>query len=132
MDILSPANNDPIGQALSLQPIDTFEVVPAQSSTPNVSSDFEYARGNMINILEKGNEALGDMLGFAQQSQHPRGYEVVAALIKTLSETNKDLLELSKKRKDIEGSDGPSTVNNNLFVGSTSDLLKLLKKNNAT
>lgn len=126
----SQKNNDIIGQSLDLRPIDTFDVIEAKAEPENkVDSDFEYARGNMISILEKGNEALSDMLDFAQQAQHPRGYEVVATLIKTLAETNKDLLELSKKKKDLEGDTGPSTVNNNLFVGSSAELLKMLKSN---
>ena len=110
--------------------MDTFDIVEAKTETESrVKDDFEYARGNMIAILERGNEALSDMLDFAQQAQHPRGYEVVATLIKTLAETNKDLLELSKKKKDLEGESGPSTVNNNLFVGSSAELLKMLKSN---
>ena len=72
------------------------------------------------------------MLDVAQRSQHPRGYEVVATLINSLASANKDLLDLIKKKKDLEQSNngGPSTVNNNLYIGSTADLLKLLKKPN--
>ena len=64
-------------------------------------------------------------------SQHPRSYEVVATLVKAVADANKDLLELSKKRKELEKEDngGPKTVNNNLYLGSTADLLKLLKDN---
>lgn len=129
MDTSSPERNDAISDALDLRPMETFDVVETKQPESTVQSDFEYARGNMISILEKGNEALNDMLEFAQRSQHPRGFEVVAGLIKTLAETNKDLLDLSKKKKDIEGTDGPTTVNNNLFVGSSADLLKMLKSN---
>lgn len=129
MDTSSPERNDAISDALDLRPMETFDVVESKQPESTVQSDFEYARGNMISILEKGNEALNDMLEFAQRSQHPRGFEVVAGLIKTLAETNKDLLDLSKKKKDIEGTDGPTTVNNNLFVGSSADLLKMLKSN---
>lgn len=132
MDTSSPVNKpDPIGEALDVTPLPTYEVVEAVKEQPSteVNADYHYARGNMINILEKGNEALSDMLSFAQQSQHPRGYEVVATLIKTLAETNKDLLELAKQRKELEAESGPSTVNNNLFVGSTTELLKMLKTN---
>ena len=130
MDTSSQGSNDSIGKTLDLRPIETFEVVPTVEPTSStVSGDFDYARGNMVNILEKGNEALSDMLEFAQRSQHPRGYEVVATLIKTLAETNKDLLELSKKKQELEGEKGPSTVHNNLFVGSSAELLKMLKSN---
>ena len=72
------------------------------------------------------------MLEVAQMSQHPRSFEVVAELIKTMAETNKDLLELSKRKKDLDESDAksPQTINNNLFVGSTSELTKLIKQQN--
>ena len=113
----------------------TLDLVPLNQAKPkndNISDDYEYARGSMINVIEKGQEALSDMLDVAQRSQHPRGYEVVATLINSLASANKDLLDLIKKKKDLEQSNngGPSTVNNNLYIGSTADLLKLLKKPN--
>jgi hypothetical protein len=124
--------NDPIGNALDLDPM--YQVLPAASKkAEDIPSDYQYARGNIINILEKGNEALDGMLDVAQQSQHPRAYEVVAGLIKTLSDTNKDLLELAKRTKELERSDNdssPQTINNNLFVGGTAELQKLIKQNN--
>ena len=122
--------NDPIGNALDLDPM--YQVLPAVGKkAEDISSDYQYARGNIINILEKGNEALDGMLDVAQQSQHPRAYEVVAGLIKTLADTNKDLLELAKRTKELERADNessPQTINNNLFVGSTTELQKLLKQ----
>jgi predicted house-cleaning noncanonical NTP pyrophosphatase (MazG superfamily) len=113
----------------------TLDLVPLKDNKENnnhIVDDYEYARGSMINVIEKGQEALNDMLDVAQRSQHPRGYEVVATLISTLANANKDLLDLTKKKKELEqNSDGgPSTVNNNLYIGSTADLLKLLKKPN--
>lgn len=124
--------NDTIGDALGLTPIQ--EVLPkAKKESIDTVTDYQYARGNMLNILEKGNEALDGMLDVANQSQHPRAYEVVATLIKTLADTNKDLIELAKKTKELERLDGveaPQTINNNLFVGSTTELQKLLKKSN--
>jgi hypothetical protein len=85
----------------------------------------------MIAVIEKGQEALSGILDVAGMSQHPRSYEVVATLVKAVADANKDLLELAKKRKDLEKVDngGPQTVNNNLYLGSTADLLKLLKDN---
>lgn len=124
--------NDAIGDALGLTPIQ--EVLPkAKKESIDAVTDYQYARGNMLNILEKGNQALDGMLDVADQSQHPRAYEVVATLIKTLADTNKDLIELAKKTKELEkmdGVEGPQTINNNLFVGSTTELQKLLKKSN--
>ena len=113
----------------------TLDLVPLDQAKPkkdNIDDDYQYARGSMINVIEKGQEALSDMLDVAQRSQHPRGYEVVATLINSLASANKDLLDLIKKKRDLETfhDGGPSTVNNNLYIGSTADLLKLLKKPN--
>ena len=124
-------NNDPIGDALNMNPMQPLLNTSQRKSL--VPTDYEYARGSMITVIEKGNEALSDMLSVAQQSQQPRAYEVVATLLKTIADTNKDLLELQKKHKDIENMDGPQTpqtINNNLFVGSTTELQKLIKQQN--
>ena len=124
-------NNDPIGDALNMNPLQPL--LSAAQKKSLVPTDYEYARGSMITVIEKGNEALSDMLSVAQQSQQPRAYEVVATLLKTIADTNKDLLELQKKHKDIENMDGPQTpqtINNNLFVGSTYELQKLIKQQN--
>lgn len=123
----STPNKDAIGQTLDLAPI---EVTPIDNSPTHTDSDYEYARGNLIGIIEKGQEALSGILDVAGMSQHPRSYEVVATLINSLTSANKDLLELSKKKQELDGSvGGPKTINNNLFVGSTAELQKLLKKN---
>ena len=123
---------DSISKALNLAPLPT-----SNSSTivevNQVHDDFEYARGNMINTIEKGNEALQGILDVASMGQHPRAYEVAANLVKTMVEANKELLDLQKKKKEIEKIEAkvnPQTVNNNLFVGSTAELLKALKSNN--
>ena len=119
-----------ISNALELPNIELPTAVVLSQTDSQLDSDFEYARGNIINILEKGNEALDGILDVAGMSQHPRSYEVVATLIKTMADVNKDLLELTKKRKEISGeANNPSTINNNLFVGSTAELQKLLKNN---
>jgi hypothetical protein len=123
---------DKISQSLGIAPLQKHEILPATQSD-QVSDDFEYARGNIINTIEKGNEALQGILDVAGMGQHPRAYEVAANLVKTMVEANKDLLDLTKKRKEIEKADNalnPQTVNNNLFVGSTAELLKALKSNN--
>lgn len=123
----SSQNLDVIANSLDLQPIEDNK----KAAQDNIVDDFEYARGNMIAVIEKGQEALSGILDVAGMSQHPRSYEVVATLVKAVADANKDLLELSKKRKDLEKVEngGPQTVNNNLYLGSTADLLKLLKDN---
>jgi len=119
--------NDSISKALDLTPL------PSQplSTDTKVDDDYEFARVNLINTIMKGNEALDGMLDVASMSQQARGYEVVATLVNSLTNANKDLLELAKKKKEISGEKEkqPTTVNNNLFVGSTTELQKLLKKN---
>jgi hypothetical protein len=104
---------------------------PLEKGEVHVEDDYQHARENLIGVIDKGNEALEALLQIAQQSQQPRAFEVVASLIKTVAEANKDLLEIAKKTKEIENMDGNNsakTINNNLFVGSTAELQKLLKK----
>lgn len=106
-----------------------FEEIDEKNIKPQ--DDFEFARQNLRNLLEKGSVALDKMLEVADMSQHPRSYEVVSTLINSLSASNKDLLELSEKKKRIEKAETAKdnqTVNNNLFIGSTNDLLKMLKQ----
>ena len=123
----SSQNLDVIANSLDLQPIEDNK----KAAQDNIVDDYEYARGNMFAVIEKGEEALSGILDVATMGQHPRSYEVVATLVKAVADANKDLLELSKKRKDLEKVEngGPQTVNNNLYLGSTADLLKLLKDN---
>lgn len=94
-------------------------------------NDYEYARQNMYDIIEKGQSALEDIVDIARQSESPRAFEVVTNLIKTLADANKDLMDLAKKNKELSKPDssneGNKTVNNNLFVGSSSELLKMIK-----
>jgi hypothetical protein len=131
MDTSSPKLNDPIATALELEPIPNR---PVEAISPDkVEDDFEYARGNMIAIIEKGQEALNGILDVAGMSQQARSYEVVATLIKSVADANKDLLELSKKKKELLKQDeqkGPATVNNNMFVGNATELLKMIKNPN--
>lgn len=105
------------------------EIIIDQSDD-KAQSDYDYARKNLYDIIERGQEALDDMIDFAKQAQHPRAFEVVGGLINNLVDANERLLDLNKKIKDLkkgEESKSPQTVNNNLFVGSTSELQKLLK-----
>jgi hypothetical protein len=83
----------------------------------------------MYDTIKNTSDAVEEMLGIAKQSQHPRAFEVVATLLNTQREASKDLLDLHKKKKELkhEDKDGPETINNNLFVGSTADLLKMIR-----
>ena len=98
-------------------------------ATTEVRKDYEYTRGNLYSIIEKGQEAIDGILELAQESEMPRAYEVAGQLIKSVSDATDKLLDLQKKLKDVEEEvKGPTSVTNNaLFVGSTADLTKMLK-----
>lgn len=122
-------NNDPISKALDVQPMEG-EIVPVEKKevNPEMENDFKYARENLYNIIERGTDALNGIVDLAQQSQHPRSFEVVADLVRTLSTANKDLLDLQKKMKDLQPEEQKNQkVTNNLFVGTTKDLTDLLE-----
>ena len=106
-------------------------IVPAITNDDSGSQeiDFQYARENLYNLIERGQDGLEELLEIAKASQHPRAFEVVGQLVDKLTTTNKELLNLHKSKKDIRSEkSGPTSVNNNLFVGSTAELQKFLKK----
>jgi len=104
------------------------EIIVAEEKGTDVETDYQFARDNIHSVIGKGTEALDYLLEIAKQSDHPRAFEVVGQLTKTLVDANKDLLDIQKKVKDLTAEDkAPETVNNNLFVGSTKDVLKMLK-----
>ena len=96
----------------------------------DVKKDYDYTRGNLYSLIEKGQEAINGILELAQETEMPRAYEVAGQLIKNVGDIADKLLDLQKKVKDIEEDNpkGPTTVNNALFVGSTAELAKLLKQ----
>ena len=103
---------------------------PDRLTKDDITKDYEYTRGNLYSIIEKGQEAINGILELAQDSEMPRAYEVAGQLIKSVSDATDKLMDLQKKLKDVneeQVSKGPSTVNNALFVGSTAELAKLLK-----
>ena len=103
---------------------------PDRLNKDDIEKDYEYTRGNLYSIIEKGQEAINGILELAQESEMPRAYEVAGQLIKSVSDATDKLMDRQKKLKDVnevEKSKGPSTVNNALFVGSTSELSKILK-----
>ena len=102
---------------------------PVNRDKTDIRNDYEYTRGNLYSIIEKGQEAINGILELAQESEMPRAYEVAGQLVKSVSDATDKLMDLQKKLKDVEEEvqKGPSTVNNSLFVGSTADLAKMLK-----
>jgi hypothetical protein len=102
------------------------------SDTSIIDDDYEYARKNLRGLIENGKEVMENIIYVAKESESPRSYEVVGQLIKTLAETNKDLLDLAKKSKDLksnkdETQNSGTQIQNALFVGSTAELQKLIK-----
>jgi hypothetical protein len=115
---------------------DTVEDTPSELLEPSlpavnndIDNDYQYARENLYNVIERGSDALNTLVELANQSESPRAFEVVGTLIKTLTDANKDLLEIQKKVKSLkqETTSGPKNVTNALFVGNTAELQQLIK-----
>ena len=100
----------------------------------NVDDDFEYSRRTYYDLIEKGQGALEEMMEVAKQLEHPRAFEVVSGMIKNISDVNDRLMDLHKKKKDYNKKDivkpVDGTTNNNLFVGSTVELQRMLQDMN--
>ena len=119
------------GEIVPVEAESVSEKVEKYASDANdIKKDYEYARGNLYSLVEKGQEAIHGILELAQESEMPRAYEVAGQLIKNTSEIAEKLMALHKIKKDVEedAPKGPTTVNNALFVGSTTELAKLLKQ----
>ena len=122
-------HDDKIAKTLDLTPVNNkTEVVKVEpADDQKIENDYQYARENLYNIIERGTDALNGIVDLANQSQHPRSFEVVADLVRTLSGANKDLLDIQKKMKDMDpDKHKPQKVENNLFIGSTKELTDLL------
>ena len=129
--------DDKLNEVLGIAEDVTYEnEVPKQPSTqltvpedkdPDI--DFETGRKNLYNLIDKGNEAIDGILNLAKEGEHPRAYEVAGQLIKTVSEVSQNLLDLQDKLKKVKEipNTGPKNVTNALFVGSTTELQKMLK-----
>lgn len=111
--------------------VTTIETIDKISSSgEDIRKDYEYTRGNLYSLIEKGQEAINGILELAQETEMPRAYEVAGQLIKNVGDITDKLMQLQAKLKEVEeeSSKGPTTVNNALFVGSTAELAKLLKQ----
>ena len=131
---------DPIDEALNIESGIEVSNTPEngcakrQDKLKNISDDIEkdydYTRANLYSLIEKGQESLNGIMELAGESASPRAYEVAGQIIKSVADTTDKLMELQKKVKEVdeEKAKGPSQVTNNaVFVGSTSDLSKMLK-----
>lgn len=117
-----------------------FDIAPVESEVTDAKSitvkaddpekDYEYTRGQLYDLIEKGQEAVQGALEVAQESGHPRAYEVAVNAMKQVSDMTDKLIDLQKKMKDLDApvkGKGPTTVNNTMFIGSTADLQKMIK-----
>ena len=123
--------NQTLSEVLDVEPIGSTELLPATPVT-KVDDDADFARDNIRTLIEKGNIAVDGILHVAKESEHPRAYEVAANLIKNLSDLNKDLMEIQKRKKDLAPQSqrsGDINVDKAVFVGSTTELVKFLKNN---
>ena len=136
--------DDKINEALGITPNKpaTKQVVKKEFTPPvprledknkeDLENDHKYSRENYYNLIERGQDAIQGILDIANESQHPRAYEVAGQLIKNVADATDKLMDLQKKLKDVneeKETKGPTTVNNSLFVGSTAELQKFLKQN---
>ena len=129
--------NDNLSDILDVEPISESEIIddeknlPIKVSSNVIEDDTNFARTNIKAIIEKSNTALDDILKVAKESEHPRAYEVAANFLKTVSDMNKDLLELQKTKKSLEPkSDSTKNINVDkaVFIGSTAELLKQIRE----
>ena len=136
-DVMPMSVDDHLDEVLGIIEKPKKEVVKTDRIVPVISTDdsgdseidFQYARENLYNLIERGQDGLEEILEIAKSSEHPRAMEVFGQLIGKLTDTNKELLNLHKTKKDIsQDTSGPKNVSNNLFVGSTAELQKFLKK----
>lgn len=133
--------NDKLSELFDVQPIEScegarlhhtnVEVIEPSSPNEELSNDYSFTRSNLHALLQQGQDALYHALEVAKQSEHPRAFEVVGGLMKNLSDINHQLLSLHQKKqsieKDAKTTDLPIAVNNNsVFIGSTSELSKML------
>jgi hypothetical protein len=126
--------NDNLSEILDVTPIDLEKdkiIDDKITSIDNIENDADFARQNIRTLIEKGNSAINDLLSVAKASEHPRAYEVAAGLLKNLTDMNKDLLEIQKRKKDLEikqtSNQNSINVDKAVFIGSTKELIKALK-----
>ena len=130
--------NDSLSEIFDIEPLESTQSLPVVATSTEVvvgdevETDAALARKNIKSLLDKGNGAIDNLLLVAQESEHPRAYEVAANFIKTLSDLNKDLLEIQKQKQNLR----PVEINNQsinvekaVFVGSTAELLKQIREN---
>jgi hypothetical protein len=139
---MKPTIDDKLNNIFDIVPKATSEISSSVDATvvqnttvdvenTTVDDDYEYARKNLRTLIDNGKDVMENLSFLAKEGESPRAYEVIGQLIKTLADTNKDLLNLAKVKKDIkqetkQEQNSPTHVNNTLFVGSTAELQQLI------
>lgn len=120
-----------IGTDISSKTKEVTKVIPNNMDrSDNIENDYKYARENLYNLVERGQDAIDGILQLSKDTEHPRAYEVAGQLIKTVADTAEKLIDLQQKLQNLEGeTSSVKTQHNHLYVGSTSELQKFLKKN---
>ena len=124
--------NDTFNVSTDVVPAEPAEVgitKPEKHDRSDIERDYDYTRGNLYSLIEKGQEALNGVLELAQESDSARAYEVAGQMIKATADTTDKLIDLQQKMKELDEvpNNGPTNVTNALFVGSTAELSKLIK-----
>lgn len=131
-------DDDPINKALNLGPLapvsynKTVANIVQSARNDSAKEDFTFARANIREVVENGNDAIAKLAVIADQSQNPRAFEVLAKLMDSMVTANEKLLEIQQKIRDLDQADMPhddqaKAITNNLFVGSTADLAKIIE-----
>ena len=102
----------------------------SSSRSDDIIKDYEYSRANLYSLIEKGQEAINGIMELASEGGSPRAYEVAANMLKHLADMNKDLMEVQKRKRDLEPKQSNSmNIDKAVFIGSTEDLIKMIKSN---
>ena len=121
--------NEKLSEIFDIEPIkyDSTEIVELNKT--QIDDDSEFARQNIRTLIEKGNDAIDNLLMVAKQSDHPRAYEVAANMLKSLTDMNKDLMEIQKRKKELQPKETNNSINveKAVFIGSTKELINALK-----
>jgi hypothetical protein len=127
--------NEKLSEILDVEPMYAQVMQPVvisieEENKTSIEDDAEFARQNIRELIEKGNDAMNNLLMVAKQSDHPRAYEVAANMLKSLTDMNKDLMEIQKRKRDLEPKETNNAsinVDKAVFIGSTKELIKALK-----
>lgn len=124
--------NNNLSDILDIEPVIEKKEVIVVDDKESIDDDAEFARQNIRGLIEKGNDAIDGILNVAKASDHPRAYEVAANMLKHLTDMNKDLMEIQKRKKDLQPKEsspqGSINVDKAVFIGSTKELIKALKQ----